>query len=140
MRTSILYRIAAVLILLFAIGHTMGFQKTDPKWGVDASLDSLRSIRFETQGFTRSYLDFFVGFGLFASVFLVFAAVFAWQLGGLTPQTLALMRGSAWSLAVCFLFLTILCWRYFFAAPVIFSAIITIVLTTAALLISRPQY
>ena len=139
MRTSILYRIAAVLILLFAIGHTLGFQKTDPKWGVDASLDSLRSIRFETQGFTRNYLDFFVGFGLFASVFLIFAAVLAWQLGGLSPQTLSSLRGCAWSLAACFLFLTFLCWRYFFAAPVIFSAIITVVLTTAASLISRPH-
>jgi len=29
----VLYRIASVLLLLFAIGHTLGFTKTDPKWG-----------------------------------------------------------------------------------------------------------
>jgi hypothetical protein len=43
MRASILYRIAAVLLLLFAVGHTLGFRQSDPAWGVDALLGSMRS-------------------------------------------------------------------------------------------------
>ena len=57
MRASIFYRIAAVLLLLFAAGHTLGFRQSDPAWGVDALLASMRSIHFDVQGFNRSYWD-----------------------------------------------------------------------------------
>jgi hypothetical protein len=49
MKASMLYRIAAVLLLLFAAGHTLGFRQSDPKWGVDALLASMRSIHFDVQ-------------------------------------------------------------------------------------------
>src|SRR4051812_34488449 len=64
MNASILYRIAAVLLLLFAAGHTLGFsQPPDPLWGVDALLSSMRSIHFDVLGFNRTYWDFFLGAG-----------------------------------------------------------------------------
>src|SRR5437762_8810215 len=56
MKASTFYRIAAVLLLLFAVGHTVGFRQSDPQWGVDALLTSMRSIHFDVQGFTRTYL------------------------------------------------------------------------------------
>jgi hypothetical protein len=92
MRVSVRYRIASVLLLLFAIGHTVGFTKSDPKWGVDGLVGSMRSIHFEAQGFSRSYWDFFVGFGLFVSVFLLFSAALAWQLGGIRRDNLPSVR------------------------------------------------
>jgi hypothetical protein len=137
MKASILYRIASVLILLFATGHTLGFRKSDPKWGVDSLITSMRSVRFETQGFSRTYWDFFSGFGLFVTVFLVFAAVLAWQLGALPANAAGLMRGPAWALAICFAVVTILTWRYFFMAPLIFSATISLCLIAAAWLTSK---
>ncbi len=51
MKASMFYRIAAVLLLLFAVGHTLGFRQSDPNWGVDALLGSMRSIHFDVQGF-----------------------------------------------------------------------------------------
>jgi hypothetical protein len=65
-------------------------------------------------------------------VFLVFAAVLAWQLGGLGPETSALMRGPAWALVICFAAVTILSWRYFFIVPIVFAIVITVCLTAAA--------
>ena len=56
MKASTLYRIAAVLLLLFAVGHTLGFRESDPTWGVDALLASMRSIHFNVQGFNRIVL------------------------------------------------------------------------------------
>src|SRR6201987_4243945 len=114
MRASTFYRIAAVLLLLFAVGHTLGFRQSDPKWGVDTLIGAMRSTHFDAQGFSRSYWDFFVGAGLFVGVFLLFAAILAWQLGGLPAETLALMRGTTWALALCFAALTVLSWRYLF--------------------------
>jgi hypothetical protein len=132
MKASLLYRIASVLLLLFAIGHTLGFRQTNPEWGVGPLIDSMRSIHFDAQGFNRTYWDFFSAFGLFFSVFLLFAAVLAWQLGGLPAETLARMRRTAWALAICFVAVTAVSWRYAFTTPIVFSAIITMSLIAAA--------
>src|SRR5215813_3769393 len=117
MKASVFYRIAAVLLLLFAIGHTLGFRQSDPKWGVDALLSSMRSIHFDMQGSSRSYWDLFVGAGFSLSVFFVFSAILAWQLGSLSPETLARLRGIAWAFALCFAAITVLSAMYLFIVP-----------------------
>jgi hypothetical protein len=138
LKASILYRIASVLLLLFAAGHTVGFLQIDPKWGVDSMIMAMRSIHFDVQGSNRTYWEFYVGFGLFVSVFLVFSAVLTWQLGGLPTGTLALMRGTVWALVICFGGLAILSWRYFFIIPIAFSIAILLCLTAAAWLSAKP--
>ena len=138
MKASLFYRIAAVLILLFALGHTVGFLQHDPSWGVDSLLSSMKSIHFNLQGFSRSYWDFFVGFGFFVTVFLLFAALLAWQLGGVPVETLARMSIIAWTFALCFAVITVLSWRYFFALPLAFSFLITVCLMLAAWLSAKP--
>ena len=137
MKASVFYRIAAVLLLLFAVGHTLGFRQSDPKWGVDALLGSMRSIHFEVQGFHRSYWDLFVAAGFSLGVFYLFAAILAWQLGGLPAATLALMRGTAWAFAVCFAAITVVSLIYLFVIPIVFSIVITSCLTAAAWLSAR---
>src|SRR5689334_19996818 len=107
MRASVFYRIAAVLLLLFAVGHTLGFRQSDPAWGVDALLGSMRAIHFDLQGFNRTYWDFFLAAGFSVGVFYFFAAVMAWQLGRLPAAALALMRGTAWAFALCFAVITV---------------------------------
>jgi hypothetical protein len=137
MKASVFYRIAAVLLLLFAAGHTLGFRQNNPEWGADAVLGLMRSVHFDAQGFTRTYWDFFSAFGLFVSVFLLFAAVLAWLLGGLPAETLARVRSIAWALAICFVAITALSWRYVFTIPIVFSALITVCLTAAAWLSAK---
>jgi hypothetical protein len=132
MRASMLYRIAAVLLLLFAAGHTLGFSQSDPAWGLDALLGSMRSMHFDVMGLHRTYWDFFLGAGFTVGVFYVFAAVLAWQLGGLPVATLALMRGTTWAFALCFAAITVVSWRYLFLVPIAFSIAITVSLTAAA--------
>jgi hypothetical protein len=132
MKPSLLYRIASILLLLFAAGHTLGFRQIDPKWGVDSLIQSMRSIHFNANGSDRTYWDFFVGFGLFVSVFMVLAAIITWQFGGLPTETLAAMRTSAWGFVVCFGMVVYLSWRYFFIVPVIFSVAIFLCLAVAA--------
>jgi hypothetical protein len=139
LKASTFYRIAAVLLMLFAVGHTLGFRQSDPKWGVDTLLASMRSIHFDAQGFNRTYWDFFVGAGFFVGVFLLFAAILAWQLGRLPAETLALMRGTAWAFAFCFAAVTVLSWRYLFIVPIVFSFVITVCLIAAAWLSAKPH-
>jgi hypothetical protein len=128
---SKLYRIVSGLLLLFAIGHTVGFRQTDPRWGVDSLVASMRTIRFDLQGSSRTYWDLFVGAGFSVGIFFLFAAILAWQLGGLSQQTLRLMPLVTWTLAIVFVGVTVLNWMYLFIVPVIFSAVISLCLITA---------
>ena len=137
MKASMFYRIAAVLLLLFAVGHTLGFRQSDPNWGVDALLGSMRSIHFDVQGFNRTYWDLFVAAGFSVGVFYLFAAILAWQLGGLPAAALALMRGTAWAFALCFAAITVVSWKYLFILPIAFSIVITLCLTAAAWLAAK---
>jgi hypothetical protein len=132
MKASVFYRIAAILLLLFAAGHTLGFRQSDPTWGVDALLASMRSIHFDVQGFNRTYWDLFVAAGFSVGVLYLFAAILAWQLGGLPAANLALMRGTAWAFALCFAAITVVSWRYLFIIPIVFSILITLCLAAAA--------
>ena len=138
MKASRLYRFAAVLLLLFAVGHTLGFRQSDPTWGVDTLLGSMRSIHFDVQGFSRTYWDLFVAAGLSVGVFYLFAAVLAWQLGSLPADALAVMRTTVWTLALSFAAITVVSWTYLFVVPIVFSTLITVCLTVAAWLSARP--
>jgi hypothetical protein len=137
MRASVFYRIAAVLLLFFAIGHTLGFRQSDPRWGVDALLASMRSIHFDVQGFSRSYWDLFVAAGFSVGAFYLFAAILAWQLGGLPASTLGSMRAIAWAFTLCFAAITVVSWKYLFVLPIAFSTVITLCLGVAAWLSAK---
>src|SRR5713226_3104369 len=136
-KAPILYRISSVLLLLFAAGHTFGFRQNNPEWGADAVLGLMRSVHFDAQGFTRTYWDFFSAFGFFTSVFLLFAAVLAWLLGGLPAEILARVRSIAWTLAISFVAFTALSWRYAFTTPIVFSTLITLCLIAATWLSAK---
>ena len=132
MKASTLYRVAAICLLLFTVAHTIGFQQSDPTWGVDALRGSMRSIHFDAQGFSRTYWDFFVGAGLTVGVFYLFSAILAWQLSAVPAPNLAQMRVLVWAFALCFAAITILSWRYLFVIPIVFSLVITLCLAAAA--------
>lgn len=139
MKASLLYRIASILMLLFAAGHTFGFRQIDPKWGVDSLVQSMKSIHFNANGSDRTYWDFFVGFGLFVTALMVFASIVAWQFSNLRAETLGQMRIGAWGFVVCFGVVAYLSWRSFFLVPVIFSVSILLCLTAAAWISGNPQ-
>ncbi|HEY1334315.1 MAG TPA: hypothetical protein VGF31_08670 [Myxococcaceae bacterium] len=137
MKASLVYRISAVLLLLFAVGHTLGFQQSDPSWGVDTLLGLMRSVRFDMQGFSRTYWDLFLAAGFTVGAFYVFSAVLAWQLAGLPVTTLATMRLGVWAFAGCFAVITLVSVRYLFVIPIACSAVITACLSAGAWLSGR---
>ena len=126
----VLYRIAAVLTVLFDLGHTVGYPWSDPAWRVD--LHAIQSTHFNVLGSSRTYWQFYVGFGLTISVLLLLPAIAAWQLGSPAPQD-AQRRVIAWALVLTFAALTVLNIVFFFIVPIVFSAAITVCLAMAAL-------
>jgi hypothetical protein len=139
MNAHVLYRVATVLLMLFAAGHTLGFRQRDPQWGVDSLVTSMRSLRFDIQGFKRTYWDFFAAAGFSTGACYLFAALVAWQLSGLPSETLKLMRLLEWAFAVSFAMITLINWRYLFIVPIAFSSVITLCLAWAAWCASRSR-
>ncbi|WP_263419379.1 LIC_13387 family protein [Terriglobus albidus] len=129
------YRISSLLLILFATGHTLGFRRTDA-WpdAVKPVVAGMRTVYFPANGFLRSYWDFYVGFGLFVTVMMLFAALVAWQMAGLPQEMLSRFGLVRWGLAIAFAIITAMTWRYFFLTPLIFSIATTATLTVAAML------
>lgn len=133
MMPVILYRVSAVVLLLFAAGHQFGFRQVDPQWKADTTVAAMRDVRFPVQGFQRTYWEFFSGFGFFVTTLLLFSAVFAWQVGGLSPEMRRTLAPVLWAFAITYVVIAALTWRYFFMAPGILATIVALLLTVAAL-------
>jgi hypothetical protein len=132
MSPSLLYRVASALLVLFGLAHQLGFRQVDPSWGVDSALGALKATQFQVQGMTRTYWDFFSGFGFFVTVFLFFSAILAFQLAGLSKERLRSLSLVTWALALTFVVISFLIWRYFFIAPLVFSSLVALCLLMAA--------
>lgn len=137
MKASIVYRVTAILLLLFAAAHGFGFTQHDPRWGVDALVASMQAFHFDVQGFNRSYWDFYLAGGYSTDVFVLFSAVLAWQLGGLPADTLRRLRVITWAFALCFAAVTAVAVTYLFIPPIVFSAVMTLGLALGAWLSSK---
>jgi hypothetical protein len=137
MRASFFYRAAAALLLLFAALHSIGFNQSDPSWGVDGLLASMRNTRFDMMGFRRSYWDLFLAAGYSLGLLYLLASVLAWQLAGLASEILSRMRLASWAFAACFAAVTVVSSRYLFVVPIALSAAITLCLAAAAWLGGR---
>jgi hypothetical protein len=121
-----------VLLVLFGLGHQLGFRRVDPRWGVDSAIRALKATPFQVQGMTRTYWDFFSGFGFFVTVLLFFSAILAFQLAGLSKESLRSLSLVTWAFALSFVVITLLTWRYFFIAPLVFSSFVALCLLMAA--------
>ena len=133
MSATLLYRIAAILLILFAAGHTIGFLTFRPPTPESLAVrDAMNQVRFEVNGSRFSYGGFYLGFGLFVSAYLLFAAFAAWRLGALVRGCPRDAGQLGWALCAVQLVSLALSWIYFSAAPALFSAAIAVCIGAAA--------
>jgi hypothetical protein len=137
MKATLLYRIAAVVLILFAAGHTFGFLKFKPPSPEGVAVrDAMDSVNLQVNNGKVTYGDFYRGFGLFCSVYLLFAAYVAWFLGGMAqtnPQAVGMLAWVFFALQIVGL---VLSWIYFLPPPVVLSAVVSICTGWAAWLVS----
>ena len=132
MKALVIYRFAAVALVLFAIAHTFGFNQFEPSWHLDPLIAAMRSQEFDMMGSRRVLWDLYVALGYSLGAFYLFAAVLAWQLGGLSASARADLRVVRWAFAICFAVIAIVSFGFLFAIPLAFSALITISLAAGA--------
>ena len=139
MSATLSYRMAAVLLLLFAAGHTLGFLDFRPPSAEGLAVrESMSSVLFEFNGRRSSYGQFYEGFGLTVTAYLLFSSFLAWHLGSVArtqPQAIGLLAWAFVAMQIAGLVLNVL---YFFYVPVLFSGLIVVCLAWAAWLL-RPR-
>lgn len=135
-------RVASIVALLQGAGHALAIVTWAPKRGHDevAVLEAMTSHAFVFQGFTRSYWDFFFGYGLLVAFTCFVEAGLFWQLAALVTSHTVHVR----SIVVLFLFANVvyacLSWRYFFFTPMILDLIIAVCLTLALATLIHPPF
>jgi ABC-type polysaccharide/polyol phosphate export permease len=60
--------------------------------GENEVLKAMETVRFDTMGVNRSYLDFYLGFGWSLSVAMLLQSVLLWQLASLARSNAAEVR------------------------------------------------
>ena len=134
-----LLRIAAILSFLFFLGHSAGAPWTPSPGGQsDTIIGLMRSFHFEVVGSSRTYWDFYLGFGLQLSVFQLLESVVLWLLAGLAADSSARAWPFVLTLLVANALQLILVVRFFFLPPLVLSIALTLCLGLAAW-VMRPR-
>ena len=135
-----LLRIAAIVSLLYCLGHSAGFPWTPSSGGrSDAIVQLMQSFHFDVFGSNRSYWDFYQGFGLTLSVFQLLESVVLWLLAGLASEAPERSRPFVLAFFVASVAQLILVLRFFFLPPIVLSLGLTICLGLAAWVVGAPR-
>jgi hypothetical protein len=131
MTTALWLRISSVISFLFAAGHGMGGTKHWSPMGETDVLRAMRTVRFAAMGVSRSYLDFYEGFGHSLTISMLLQAVLLWQMASLARTEPARLR----PMIAAFLLATIaggvVAWLFIIPLPVVFSAVLAACLAAA---------
>jgi hypothetical protein len=120
--SKLLLRIAAIIMLLHAIGHTLGvitWQRTNGKIPLDL-VQKMQGTHFSFQGKDSTMAAFFSGHGYAGTILLLFIVSILWTLSNSKDKNSTKILGLT-GLAIVFLALDEI--LYFFPMAVAFSLI-----------------
>ncbi len=133
MAATWLYRIAALVFVLFALGHTYGFLSLRPPSDEGRAVyNAMNTVHFVVNGRSYTYGNFYRGFGLSCTVSLIFSAFLSWYLGELARSTPAAIGALGWTFFAVQLASVVLSFLYFAPPPMVLSALVAILLGSAA--------
>jgi hypothetical protein len=114
MQAKLPLRVSSIILFLFSLGHTFGFQTFRPssKQGLEV-MEAMRSVPFAFGSATVHWMDLYLGFGLALSVWGFFSAILVWRLSTSTSAEVALARTIAWLLCATQLASIVISIRYF---------------------------
>ena len=135
MSATLLYRIAAVVFVLFAAGHTYGFLSFRPSSAEGRAVyDAMNTVRFEVGGRSFTYGGFYRGFGLSCTASLILSAFLCWHLGSLARSAPAAIGALGWVFFAVQVVGVVLSYLYFGLPPMVFSVVVTAIVGIAAFL------
>jgi hypothetical protein len=130
MTATLLYRIAAVLLILLATVHTFGsLTFTPPTPEARAVRDAMNNVHFEGN---YSYGNFYRGFALSITVYLLFLGFLAWHLGSVAAKTPEAIGALGWVFCGSQLATVVVAAIYIEAVPAISFGVVGACLALAA--------
>jgi hypothetical protein len=139
MGTTVALRIASILSLLTAAGHTLGGRSSWSPVGENDTLRAMQSFHMNVFGVSRTYHDFFMGFGYSISIYLLLQTVVLWLLASLTKRDLKSARPFIAAFLLASVALVILSWVFIFPIPAACFALVTVCLVVSYVLALRSQ-
>jgi len=131
MKTRLTLRIASIVMFLFAAGHSLGGKDSWSPAGETDVLRAMRSVRFDAGGVSRTYMDFYMGFGWTLAVFMLLQAVLLWQIAAIAKRDAPSVRPMIASFFIATVASACVSWILILPIPVIFSALLAACLAFA---------
>jgi hypothetical protein len=133
MSATLLFRIAAGLLVFFAAGHTVGSLSFKPPTPEGMAVrEAMNSVQFSYQGALYTYGGFYKGFSLSITAYMLFSAYLAWYLGQAALRQPQSIGSLAWAFAFLQLVGLALSIKYFFLPPALISGVVVICVAWAA--------
>lgn len=111
-------------------------------WSAPGETDVLRSMRafeFDVSGTIRTYWHFYMGFGVYTTVFLLMQAVLQCQMATLARVNPRLVRPLIGAVGVAGLIGTAVIWTFIFVVPALMSLAYTVCVGLAFVAASRTR-
>ncbi len=138
MSATLLYRIAAVVFVLFAVGHTYGFLSFRPASSEGRAVyAAMNTVHFEEGRQSFSYGAFYRGFGLSCTASMILSAFLCWHLGELARSAPAAIGVLGWVFLAVQVVGVVLSFLYFGLPPMVLSGIVAAIVGVAAFIARR---
>ena len=130
-KTQLYLRIASIVSLLVAAGHTLGGRRSWTFTGETEVLHAMRTFHVNAFGASRTYMDFYRGFGYSLSVAMLLQSVLLWQLATIAAVDPARTRPMIVSFLIASVVGGIVAWKFIFPVPALFGGAGTVFLIAA---------
>ena len=123
MKTKLLLRIAAVIMLLHGLGHTFGVMTwQNPRTAeYQQTVEKMQDVQFDFMGKSNATLaDFYSGFGYGGTILLLLSAALLWVISDLRHKSVIKLL---WIIGVAIVLLGIIETIYFFPFAVSFCIV-----------------
>jgi hypothetical protein len=138
MKSTLWFRIAAVVMFLFAVLHTFGFLSFRPPSAEGMAVwNGMNGVSFTIDGSTYSYGHFYRAFGLSITAAQLFGAWVTWTLGSMARRGDGGVRAIAWGLIVWQVIGIVIAAIYVSATPAAMSSVTVICIGIALLRLPR---
>jgi len=131
MAATWLYRVASILFVFFALGHTYGFLSFRPSSAAwRAVYESMNSVHLVESGQSYTYGGFYRGFGLPATISMLFWAFLCWYIGELARNPAAI-GALGWAFFAVQVAGVVLSFLYFGPPAVVLSRLVALLVGLA---------
>jgi hypothetical protein len=130
MKSVILFRVVAILFLLFTAGHTFGFLTFRPSTADGLAVyDAMNRVHFADSGHRMmSYGNFYRGFGLSISATQVFSGFLAWHLASMAKRGSKDVKVLGWAFFIWQIPGVALSFLYFGVPPMVLGSLVTLLI------------